>query len=115
MEGEAMTPEEVERELAIKVMGWHISAPWGEEGLKSYTDKNNKSVMLIYNWYPLSDWNQLIMCVEKFVADGNDIEMGMPFANAEDGWAQTSQGPLIGNDNFKLAIAEVILKTISEE
>ena len=66
-----MTPEEMERELAEKVMGWHISAPWGEEGLKSYIDKNDKSVMLIYDWHPLSDWKQLMMCVEKM--RGTDI------------------------------------------
>ena len=103
-----MTPEETERKLAEKVMGWRISAPWGEDGLKSYIDKNDKPVMLVSNWHPRSDLNQLMMCVEKMrgtVMFGfYKEELGVIWAN---GKVATSF-----NKDPKFAIAEAILKAI---
>ena len=64
-----MEREKIEEKLATECMGWKCrmtstkDAPglWGY----GYIDKTKKFMCWHCDWHPLSDWNQLMMCVKQ--------------------------------------------------
>jgi hypothetical protein len=69
-----MTPEEINKAVAERVMGWHegygsyFSVNFGEVQVACWVTENNEQVWTIYNWNPAERIDHAWMGVEELKA-----------------------------------------------
>ena len=105
-----MNSKEITDKLATECMGWVSDGMYYREQHINIIADCSPIAILVINWHPLTDWNHMMICVEKMRKQGWFFALELAHFQCHVRVQRHNDYYNINNEDPLLAIAEAIGK-----